>query len=105
VNAHGLRLSYRRSGGLAGLDLTADAKSDDLPSGQADLARQLLTRAPTATPGPPVPLGADQFSYTLELDDGSRHRTFHWMEHEVPGDVQPLLTALQRRAHPSPPSA
>jgi hypothetical protein len=27
------------------------------------------------------------------------------MEHEVPGDVQPLLTALQRRAHPSPPSA
>jgi Emfourin len=100
-----MRLTYRRSGGLAGIDLTADAKSDDLPSGQADVARQLLTRAATATRGASVPQGADQFSYTLELDDGTRHRTFHWMEHEVPGDVQPLLTALQRRAHPSPPSA
>ena len=96
-------LTYRRSGGLAGIDLTADAQSDDLPTDQAHLARQLLTEAPTAPPRRSVPQGADQFNYTLELDDGTRHRTFQWGEHEVPGDVQPLLTTMNRRAHPAPP--
>jgi Emfourin len=99
-----VRLTYRRTGGLAGIDLTADAQSDDLPTEQAHLARQLLTDAPTAPPQRSVQQGADQFNYTLELDDGTRHRTFHWGEHEVPGDVQPLLTALNRRARPSPPA-
>jgi hypothetical protein len=99
-----VRLTYRRTGGLAGIDLTANAQSDDLPSEQADLARQLLTDSPTATPAPSVPQGADQFNYTLELDDGTRRRTFHWGEHEIPGDVQPLLTTMNHRAHPTPPA-
>lgn len=103
VNPDRVRLTYRRTGGLAGIDLTADAQTDDLPTEQAHLARQLLA-APTRPPQRSIPQRADQFSYTLELDDGTRHRTFHWREHEVPGDVQPLLTALNRRAHPAPPA-
>ena len=104
MNPNGVRLTYRRTGGLAGIDLTADAQSDELPTAQADVVRRLLRRSPRATRGPSGPEGADQFSYTLELDDGTRRRTFHWGQHEVPGDVQPLLTALNRRAHPSVPA-
>jgi hypothetical protein len=105
MDAHGVRIAYRRSGGLAGIDLAAEVQSDELPAEQTDLVRQLLIRPPTTAPGPGnASEGADQFSYTLGLDDGTRHQTFRWTERDVPEDVQPLLTALHQRARPAPPA-
>jgi hypothetical protein len=99
-----VQIQYRRSGGLAGLDMTADAAADDLSPEHADLARQLLAHPPATATTPPAAGGADQFSYQLHVDDGTRHRTFTWAEHEVPDDIRPLLSALHRRAHPAPPA-
>jgi hypothetical protein len=97
-------MQYRRSGGLAGIDMAAEAQSDDLPTEQAELARQLLSRPPVAVAKTAATGGADQFSYQLRLDDGTRHQSFHWTEHDVPDDVRPLLSTLNHLAHPAPPA-
>jgi hypothetical protein len=104
VAPQSVQIQYRRSGGLAGLDMTAQAASDELAADHADLARKLLTDPPAAASTPPAAGGADQFSYRLHVDDGTRQRTFTWADHEVPDEVRPLLAALNRKAHPAPPA-
>jgi hypothetical protein len=103
VASQSVQIRYRRSGGLAGLDLAAEAGSDDLPAEHAELARQLLAHPPAAATTPPASGRPDQFTYRLHVDDGTQHRTFNWAEHEVPDEVRPLLATLNRRAHPAPP--
>lgn len=98
-----VQIRYRRSGGLAGLDMAAQAASDDLTAEHAELAHQLLAHPPAAASSRPAAGGPDQFSYRLSVDDGAAHRTFNWAEHEVPDEVRPLLAALNKRAHPAPP--
>lgn len=98
-----VRISYRRSGGLAGIDMKADAAAHELSHDEAELAAQLLAH-------PPEPArkarrgGADQFTYRLHVDDGERQQTFEWAESEVPDHVRPLLAALHSRATPTPPA-
>jgi hypothetical protein len=105
VTSDGLRIRYRRSGGIAGLDMTADALAHELSNEQAELATQLLDNPPGPPAGPSAgSAAADQFSYQLELDDGIRRHTFHWSEQEVPDLARPLLTAMHSRAAPSRPT-
>lgn len=99
-----MHVDYRRSGGLAGIAMTARVDARELPVELAQVVTRLMgddsTRAPASRPAG----GADQFSYDVTLDDGGRTRTLHWEEPEVPDDVRPLLTNLASRAHPAPPS-
>lgn len=99
-----MRIRYRRSGGLAGIDLATDAVTDELPAEHARIAHDLLDRAPPPAASAAGAGAADQFSYVLDLDDGTRHRTLQWAEPEVPDAVRPLLSALNHRAHPAPPA-
>jgi hypothetical protein len=99
-----VQIRYRRSGGFAGIDMTAEAQLHDLPAEQADQARELLAHPPAAASGKPAAGAADQFSYRLDLDDGTRQQTFQWADHEVPDAVRPLLSALNKRAQPARPA-
>ena len=94
-----VHIRYRRTGGIAGIELAAEASSDDLPSDQASAARSLLAAAPASSAS--AAPGADRFSYELHLDDGTRRQTFHWSDADVPDQARPLLSALNRLAHPS----
>jgi len=98
-----IRIQFRRSGGFAGIPLTAATSADQLPEGQAAELQTLLAsaEAPHRSQGPgPGAAGADQFQYQLELDDGQRQRSFNWDETQVPDAVRPLLGALTRIARP-----
>jgi hypothetical protein len=104
VTSSGLRIDYRRSGGFAGIEMTAEVRADELAAGEAELAGRLLADASVGEPTKPAnafPGAADQFSYQLNLTDGSRKHTFHWAEFQVPDAVRPLLTALNQRAKPA----
>jgi hypothetical protein len=94
-----LHIGYRRSGGFAGIEISADLEAAELPADAAEVAARLLAD-PAA--GAPVgsPRGADQFNYRLELHDGTRRHTFEWTDLTVPAEVRPLLSALNRRAAP-----
>lgn len=98
-----IRARFRRSGGFAGIPLTATVTADELGQEHAAQLRELLTagsqeQAPEASGGG----GADRFQYELDLDDGQHHRSFSWNESRVPEPVRPLLAALTRRARPGP---
>jgi hypothetical protein len=96
-----VHIEYCRSGGLAGIAMTASVDSRDLPAAEGQLAADLLTSGPAAedehTPGIP-----DGFSYEVTLTDGTRTRTYHWQDPHVPDTVRPLLAALTERAQPAP---
>lgn len=96
-----IRAEFRRSGGLAGVPLTATVSEDELTDEQAAQLRGLLADGQPEARDPAVgPGGADRFHYQLDLDDGQRHRSFSWDETNVPDPIRPLLTALTRLARP-----
>lgn len=101
-----VRISYRRSGGIAGIELAADTTAEDLPAEQAALADRMIAGDPSAPGGDAVPGSnagsprADGFDYELQLEDGDRSRTFHWSDTDVPASVRPLLDAMHARATP-----
>ena len=95
-----MRVSFVRSGGLAGLDLVATVDSADLSGDQQEVVLALLTKD-LRGPGVNRPGGADQFSYQLEIQAGDRTVRRQWQEADVHETVRPLLAALTRQAKPA----
>jgi hypothetical protein len=104
----GLHVRYRRSGGIAGVDLVAHTLAEELSAEQAGIAADLLADGPSAgepeNPAEAPPAQPDQFSYELHLSDGENDRTYRWEDRQVPEHVRPLLAELGRRARPAPPA-
>jgi Emfourin len=95
-----IRIQFRRSGGFAGIPLTATTSADELSDEHAAQVQSLLVAAEPRQPGRAAPGGADLFQYQLNLDDGQRHRSFAWDETQVPAAIRPVLDALTRLARP-----
>jgi hypothetical protein len=96
-----IRIEFRRSGGFAGIPLTATTSADQLSQEHAAQLQSMLAGVqPPPQPGRAAPGGADLFQYQLSLDDGQRHRSFAWDETQVPPAIRPLLEALTRLARP-----
>ena len=113
-----LHITYRRSGGFAGIELAAECLGADLPEEQAQVAAALLGGSGTgkepagartspagadedAAPSTPGPTGADQFTYTLRVVQGDRSRTVTWADTTVPEGARPLLATLGGLARPT----
>ena len=97
----GLRIEYRRTGGFAGIEMTADVGADQLAAAEAGIAAQLLADPGSgASTGAAPPGAADLFDYRLRLTDGDRKHSFEWTDFGVPDAVRPLLSALNRLAQP-----
>jgi hypothetical protein len=112
-----LRITYRRSGGIAGIDMAAECLATDLPEEQARVAADLLgatdedqaraergagaagagSAGALSAPGP----GADQFTYTVRVVSGDRSRTLSWSDSTVPDGARPLLATLAGLARPT----
>jgi hypothetical protein len=85
--------------------MTATVEASELPTEQAEMLTQLMTKRPDApAAGAAAPGATDQFSYDVTLRDGQRTRTLHWTEAEVPDEVKPVLASLTVRAKPAPPA-
>ncbi len=99
-----MRIEYRRSGGIAGIDMTATVDTQELPKGQAQLAADLMNpRSAAATP-PTVSGAPDTFSYELTVDDGQRTQTHHWNESETPrqpNHCSPACAGAHNPRHPA----
>ncbi len=93
-----VRVSFRRSGGLAGIEIAVVTDADKLSPAQGEMIRALL-----AAPGSPPPSasgGPDRFTYELQIDDGEHRRVLRWPETAVPDDVRPLIAELTARSRP-----
>lgn len=98
-----LKLSLRRTGGLAGLPMVASVHTRDL---EADEAQRVcdaldgvdledLQARPGAAPG-----AADTLHYQLEVRGVDRAQTVRFSERQMPAQLVPVVRALMRRAEP-----
>ena len=93
-----VQVHYRRSGGIAGLDLVADVPAADLQPADARTVADLVAHPPTATPQGRVP---DELTHELTLQTGSAEHAFVWGDTQVPDALRPLLSSLRALAAPS----
>ena len=104
----GLHITYRRSGGIAGIYLAAECTGADLPEDQAQVASDLIAAGQAGgerakaepSPAPCGGPGVDQFTYTVRITRGARGRTFNWSEGTVPDSARPLLATLGGLSEP-----
>lgn len=92
-----MRISFERTGGFAGMRVTATIDSESLsPQEEREMCDmvqaagffQLPTSMETPTPG------ADRFVYTLTVESDGQRRTVKVSEAAVPSSLRPLLEWL-----------
>jgi hypothetical protein len=96
-----MRIEFKRSGGYAGIPLSATIDLDTLPAAESKYVRDLIDAAgffalPAAITAP-VP-GADRFQYTLTIKTPERQHTVEIHEAAAPPALRPLLEWLTSAA-------
>lgn len=99
-----MHISFERSGGLAGMRVTAGIDSDTLTDAEAHELKQLVDQAGffelSARPGPPGAAGpgADQFVYRVTVATEGRQHTIETTDAAAPPALRPLLVWLTQAA-------
>ncbi len=92
-----MRIYFERTGGFAGMRVTATVDTDSLPSDDARELGELVDASgffdilagSTSSPG-----RADRFQYKLTIEDGERQHTAEINESAAPDSIRPLLRRL-----------
>lgn len=96
-----MKVSFRQSGGFAGLTRGVELDAEDLPPEEAASLRSLMERGgPQEGTEDPEARDLQTYEITVETDEGSRQFAFD--DGTVPEDVAPLLRTLKRRSGPLP---
>jgi hypothetical protein len=94
-----VRIALSVDGGIAsfpGLRRPVTLDCDALPAERAARLRTLVERARFFTVRPPgPPAGADQRTYTVEIDDGRQCRTLRVPEPVVDDDLRALIAEIR----------
>lgn len=94
-----MRIEFERSGGVAGLRLSATIESDSLPNQEADDLCKLVEDAgffdlPADITSPKAQ--PDQFVYAVTVETEARRHTVRVDDSTAPARLQPLLDWLSR---------
>ena len=95
-----MRAILERTGGFAGMRLTATADTDMLSDTDAEQLRQLVNGAnffalpELIVPQQPQP---DRFQYTVTIEDEGRTHTVTASEAAIPASMRPLTDFLARQ--------
>ena len=92
-----MKVEYVRTGGVAGIRLTATLDTETLPHAEADRLRRLVAAArlfdqPASRPSPAPE--TDRFQYRVTVEEGDRIKKIELDESSVPETLQPLLDYL-----------
>lgn len=96
-----MEVTYERTGGFAGMRMTASFELDELPEQEAANIRALLHEAhfhelPEQIVGKPGM--ADQFTYRITVTEETFHHTVTSGDASMPPGLQPLIELLSRMA-------
>ena len=92
-----MKIQFARTGGVAGIRLTATLDSESLPPEEADRLRRLIAAASFFEQPPSRHSrigGADRFQYEVTVEEGDRIKKVELDESSVPETLQPLLDYL-----------
>lgn len=93
-----MRISYRRTGGFAGMVMRFDLATENLPQEEADELRELVTSADFFSLPDIIPShapGADQFQYKLTVEYEEQQHTVEVGDASVPESLWPLLNKIR----------
>jgi hypothetical protein len=90
------KISFERSGGLAGKKLQHEFDLDSLPEEEAEYLHRLIEEAdffnvPTSTVARSAP---DEFQYQIIVDNGSENHTIRTTDSTMPDSLHPLVKEL-----------
>ena len=97
------RISFRQSGGFAGLIRGCDLDFDELPAAAAAALTTLLERRPSAEPASRSAPHPDAFQFSLRVQDETGEREGPLSSDEQTPAIDPLLRYLQSRSKPCKP--
>ena len=93
-----MKISYRRTGGFAGMVMSFDLTTEALPSEEADELRDLVDTADFFSLPEVIPSdmpGADQFQYRLTVELEEQQHTVEVGDAAVPENLWPLLNKIR----------
>jgi len=96
-----LRITFERTGGFAGITISATVNADDLTVSEADELRRLIEEADffnlpaVIAPHEPHP---DRFQYEVTVWDDGRLHTIMVSEEVMPENLRPLIRWLSEAA-------
>ncbi len=96
-----MHIALRRSGGLAGVSLSASLDTEHLPADEATRLDDALGRVDLgrlAADGSPAPGGADRFRYDLTFEQGGQRHQVSLADTAVPAELRPVVDTLMARA-------
>ncbi len=96
-----MHIHFVRTGGFAGLRMSAEIDSDELSKEELENLREALDSAhffnlPRQMMGDMK--AVDRFQYEITVEDGSRQHTVLASDAALPEQVQPLVKQLERLA-------
>jgi hypothetical protein len=95
-----MRITFERSGGIMGRNVTLALDLNDLPAGQAETLSRLLDESDFfSLPADPTILhNPDGFQYTITVETNTVKHTVHTSDTTMPPELRPLLEELSQRA-------
>ena len=103
-----MHIALQRSGGLAGISLSASLDTEQLPPEEATRLHTALGRvdlAELASQADTGPGMADGFQYDLTFEQGGQSHQVSLAEPAVPEELRPVIDALMARASLGGPGA
>jgi hypothetical protein len=95
-----MRISYRRTGGFAGMVMKFDLATETLPKEEADELKDLVDSAdffslPDVISSDSHSRGADRFQYRLTVEAEEQQHTVEVGDASVPENLWPLLNKIR----------
>lgn len=100
-----MKISYRRTGGFAGMILSYDIDVNTLPPDQAQELETLVSQADFFTLPAEISAetaGTDQFQYTLTVETGQSQHTVECGDAAMPEKLWPLVNKIRILSRSTP---
>jgi hypothetical protein len=95
-----MRLKLRKTGGIAGLKVSAEVDSEKLPEAQAKKMKELVDQADlfNQASAPRGKSSPDQFQYEISVEEGGKTHTFSTNESTASDDLLDLIDWMTEAA-------
>lgn len=97
-----MRLTFRQSGGYAGLSRCCELDSEELSAEERDALASLLDQAEHREAAAPPSRARDALAYEIRVEGEGISRTFFLDQANTPDTVEPLIVRCMREAGPRP---
>ncbi len=97
-----MRLTFRQSGGYAGLSRGCELDSDELSAEEREALASLLGQGEHHEAAAPPSKARDALAYEIHVEGEDLSRTFFLDQSNTPDAVEPLIARCMREAGPRP---